>query len=362
MALDIDALVAPLSEDAPSGPDFYGDAERQAIETVFERSVGDDAASAEIDWSDIIARIVAQAGQTRDVWLPVYLMRAAARKGDFQLIVEGAELLARLLEDRWADVHPQLDELGFIGRKSPCESLTRIGDFLGPLQRVALLSHARLGQFTAGDFVRFLDEGSAAEGYGMFRALIDATSAEDLEALAIAIEGLENAIRRTDTVLTENADDDTSTNFEPTYELIGKVRKAVRNFAPAASADAENDGDAGLPMANPAAQQGAAAPTAAGSFGGAINSRQDVERALDSICAYYQRHEPGSPVPFVLRRAREWISLDFMAVLKDIAPGGLDEATRILTGPRVDNNNGDDAGSASSDDGWSTPQKSNDGW
>ena len=37
----------------------------------------------------------------------------------------GPELVARLLEDRWADVHPQLDEVGFIGRKTPCESSTR---------------------------------------------------------------------------------------------------------------------------------------------------------------------------------------------------------------------------------------------
>jgi hypothetical protein len=35
-------------------------------------------------------------------------------------------------------------------------------------------------------------------------------------------------------------------------------------------------------------------------------------------------------VPFILRRAREWSTLDFMAVLEDIAPGSLDEAGRVL--------------------------------
>jgi type VI secretion system protein ImpA len=64
---------------------------------------------------------------------------------------------------------------------------------------------------------------------------------------------------------------------------------------------------------------------------GSVNSREDVLRALDAIGDYYRRKEPGSPVPVVLQRAREWVNLDFLAVLADIAPNGLDEAKRVLS-------------------------------
>jgi type VI secretion system protein ImpA len=342
MALDIGALVAPLSDEEPSGPDLYGDYDRQAIEGAFERSVSDDGAgAAEADWADTIDKIVRQAGQTRDLWLPVYLMRAAAQAGQFDLVVDGAELLARLIEERWDDVHPQLDEVGFIGRKNPCESLTRLGDFLGPLQRATIVSHARLGSFSGADFIRFNDEGSAAENFGLFRALVEATPIEDLEAIVARIAALGTALRRADSALTSHAGDDTSINFQPAYDTIERLRKAVSAQLPTGADEAQPDD-----FAIQADGGGQPAPVSGKSFAGAINSRADVVRAIDQICAYYERNEPGSPVPFVLRRAKDWISLDFMAMLEDIAPGSLDEATKVLKSQRSD------ASGDSDNNGW----------
>jgi hypothetical protein len=65
-------------------------------------------------------------------------------------------------------------------------------------------------------------------------------------------------------------------------------------------------------------------------FSGTIRSRDEAIRALDAICAYFAAFEPGSPVPLALTRAREWIGLDFMSVLQDIAPNSLGEAGVIL--------------------------------
>ena len=355
MAIDIDSLVAPVSDDAPSGPDLSYESERQQIEIAFERSVSDDNAAEEDTsaWRDTIGLILDQGKLTRDMWLPVYLMRAAAQSGNFEMLADGAEWLARLLEERWDDVHPQLDEYGFIGRKTPCESLTRIADFLAPFGRMALIEHQRLGRYSANDFERFHKEGASADNYGMFRALLDASSEEDLRAVHDRIEAIEGAIRRVDAVMTANAEGDTATNFAPTYELLGRVRKAVASFVPGMEAVAETH-DAGDVGGSPVsyASSGPAGP----GFSGGINSRDDVIRALDAIVDYYARQEPASPVPFALRRARQWISLDFMAVLEDIAPGSLDEAGRVLKSGRESSGgwaSEDSSSSSSSDDsGW----------
>ena len=342
MSLDIDALVTEISEEEPSGPDLYGDMDRQLIEQAFDRAVGEEASTDDTDWRDVLGRIKAQGEQTRDLWLPVYFMRAGAKAGQLETVVDGSQWLARLLEDRWSDVHPQLDEVGFIGRKTPCESLTRPAEFLIPLRRVPLLTHERLGSFTGEDFERFADEGSSAENYGMYRTVIEELGFEPLEQAVEQLDGLSAAIRQIDAVLTANAEGDTATNFETTYAAILSLREALRSQLPeeeepeAEAADDGGEGAAGV------------APAAGGkSFTGGISSRADVEKALDAICLYYERHEPGSPVPFALRRARDWINLDFMAVLEDIAPGGLGEAGQVL--------NKKDAGSAETTDnsgGW----------
>jgi type VI secretion system protein ImpA len=342
MALDIEKLVAPLSDDAPSGPDLCYEDGRVEIEKVFDRSVSDEVAEerSEKEWRDASKLILKEAKDTRDIWLPVYLMRAGASAGDFNQVVEGAEFLARLLEERWADVHPQLDEYGFIGRKTPCESLVRKADFINPLMRMALIKHERLGSYSAVDFDRFAKEGAKAEGHGMFMAMLEASDEDILPKLLEQIDGLKSAIQRTDKIMTDNAEGDTATNFAPLYEELDKMRAAVATQVPG---EPEPVAEAESGEAGGGRTRGGVAVSAPGS----ISSRDDVIRALDAISEYYAKNEPSSPVPFALRRAREWISLDFMAVLEDIAPGSVDEALRVLKSGR--NGGGGDT-SWSSDD------------
>jgi type VI secretion system protein ImpA len=344
MPIDVDALIAPLADDAPAGPDLSYDPARQTIESAFDKSVSDDGDDeTESDWAATISLILDQAAATRDVWLPIYLMRAGAKEGQLDTVEGGANLLAGLLESQWDTVHPQLDEYGFQGRKGPCESLTRIGEFLAPLRKVILIEHQRLGRYSGADFERFRDNGDSEDGYGMFRALLEETGDERLQEIIDRIAGIGDAVRRADAVLTANAGDDTGTNFKTTYDALDLIRKSVASFMKTPTVGSDEDGGV-----SDAAETGGGENSPAGSFGGAVNSREDVVRALDAIAAYYKRKEPGSPVPFALRRARDWVSLDFLSVLEDIAPNSLDEAKRVLMNGR--NGSGSDDWSSSSDD------------
>jgi len=330
MTIDVEALVAPISDDAPAGPDLSYEASRQEIEAAFERSVSDDSVGDDVtDWRKTIRLILAEAETTRDIWLPIYLMRAGAKSGNLEVVEDGGALLAGLLENLWDNVHPQLDDYGFQGRKGPCESLTRRGDFLMPVNNVVLLSHPRFGTFTGADFERFHLNGDTETGYGPFRATLETTSDEELQAIIDRIAGIADAIRRADGVMTAHAEGDTSTNFQASYDAFTGMRRAISGFLRAGDAGADGaiaqapDGSSGFGDSRDSAGGGA-------SFSGSIRSREDVVRGLDAIAAYYVRFEPGSPVPFALRRAKEWVSLDFLSVLEDIAPASLEEARKTL--------------------------------
>lgn len=337
MTLDITALVAPLSEEAPSGPDLSYDNLRVDIDGKFERPVSDDGGESDVDWGKVNAQILELAAKTRDIGLPVYLIRSAALSRRFDLLVDAAQWLAQLLEERWADVHPQLDEYGFIGRKAPCESLTRIADFLGPLGKVPLIEHARFGRFTCSDMERFAEQGVSAEGYGAFRAAVGAMDAEQIASIVERFDTLRQSFRRVDAVLTDNAEGDTATNFKSTHEKLDSYRKALSVVFPGET-EADDQGSAAPENVEEGASgdftHGATTPAAA-ALSGAIRNRDDVARALDAICVYYKAMEPGSPVPLLLQRAREWIGLDFMTVLEDLVPSGVDEAARVLRSKRA---------------------------
>jgi type VI secretion system protein ImpA len=325
MALSLENLLAPISEEAPAGPDLAYDLERSEIEQAFDSSASGDGGPSggpETDWRRITNLIESQSAKTKDVWLPVYLCRAGAKSGQLEIVTLGAQYLAGLLESFWDTVHPQLDEYGFQGRKGPCDSLTRIGEFLGPLQRVALLEHPRLGRFSGIDFERFRGNGEAEDGYGMFRAALSDVGDEPLQAAAEKIDAITAALKQTDAILTSKAEGDTAPNFQPVYDALSQIKRAVLSFVTAPAEpepEAEADGDA-------APATGAAGPRIAGR----VDSREDVIRVLDAIADYYRRQEPASPVPILLQRAREWVTSDFLKVLEDIAPTGLEEARRVL--------------------------------
>jgi type VI secretion system protein ImpA len=114
------------------------------------------------------------------------------------------------------------------------------------------------------------------------------------------------------------------------------MRKAVLAFAKEQKSEEESSEGS----AETGDHAGGGGSSGSGAIG-AINSREDVHRALDAIMAYYKKKEPGSPVPFALRRARDWVSLDFLSVLEDIAPNSLDEARRVLVNGRNDSGSDD---------------------
>jgi type VI secretion system ImpA family protein len=331
--MDVEELLAPVSEEAPTGEDLAYDAERGTIEQAFDSSVsidttGEESAAAEIDWRPIINMIEQQSLRTKDVWLAVYLCRAGAKSGQLSLVESGAQYLAGLLERYWENVHPQLEEYGFQGRKGACESLGRRGEFLGPLERTPLLEHPRLGRFSGADFERFRAGAEAAEGYGMFRAALADTPQDTLTEIVARLDAITSAIKRADAVLTANAGDDTGANFQPTYDLITQIKRAVQSFGSSPPADE-------AATAESSAEQVAGAPSGGGPrIAGRVESREDVVKALDAIADYYRRREPTSPVPAALQRVREWVNLDFLAILEDIAPNSLEEARRVLVTQR----------------------------
>jgi type VI secretion system protein ImpA len=62
---------------------------------------------------------------------------------------------------------------------------------------------------------------------------------------------------------------------------------------------------------------------------GEIASRTDVVRVLDTLCAYYERHEPASPIPLLLRRAQRLVPMSFIEIVRELAPAGVSEIETI---------------------------------
>ncbi len=329
MALDLEYLLAPVNDEDPAGPDLSYDPLRTQIEEFFQSSVSIDVTGQELEevgteWRNAIEMIEAQSAQTKDLWLAIYLARAGAKARQIDTVGVAAEFLAGLCERYWETMHPKLEEYGFQGRKGPCESLTRPAEFLQPFAAIPLIEHPRLGSFGGGDIVTFHSDAEGAEGYGMFRATLEELGEKALVEATDKVTAIRAAFKRADDIMTANAEGDTATNWAPTYALLDSIATALKSFT---SQPAEEMDSAG---ADGAGSGAAGQPRAGSPIAGAVNSREDVVRAIDLIADYYRRAEPSSPVPVLLQRAREWVNLDYLSILADISPNGIDEARRVL--------------------------------
>lgn len=333
MARDIEALTAPLSdeENGAAGPDLGYSNDRSTIEAPFQLDANGESVE-ERAWRDSIRLIDEQAEQTRDLWLATYLTRSGAKVGDLQIVDDGARMLAGLLENLWESVHPTLEEADFIGRKTPCDSLTKIREFLTPLKRVTVFEH-RMGKVTGEDLERFASEGGGADGYAQFRGAIETSDPERAEEIKQAfadtiakLDSIRDSLQRVDKVLVANAGSDTGTNFAPTYEALATIRAAALPFAGLDEPD--DDGGRDEYASDSSSSEGGS--TGQPSLSGRVNNREDVVRAIDAITEYYKAREPSSPVPVLLRRARHWVTMEFMDLLDDLVPDSVDSARRVL--------------------------------
>lgn len=129
-----------------------------------------------------------------------------------------------------------------------------------------------------------------------------------------------------------------SPSFGPVHaqlkQMIGNADLFLEQFPdPNAVVEAPADADGDTEAAAGESSAGGAATAAAkprGFSGDTPRNRADVLVAIDAINRYYAEHEPTSPVPLMLKRMREWVEMDFIRLLREIAPSSVDEAGKLL--------------------------------
>ncbi len=56
-------------------------------------------------------------------------------------------------------------------------------------------------------------------------------------------------------------------------------------------------------------------------------------RSLDRACEWLERHEPTNPAPLLIRRAQRLMGKNFLEIIRDLAPAGIDQIENIAGNP-----------------------------
>jgi type VI secretion system protein ImpA len=326
--IDVDALLAPVTDTAPCGDDLEYDPAFLALEEAArgkpEQQFGDTVIPAqEPDWRAMHEQALALFARTRDLRVGVHLLRAATRLHGIAGFVPAVKLVHGLLARHWDHVYPVLDTADNNDATMRLNALAPLADVATVLAdlRAAAIGPARggltvrrvelalgKGEPRPGDTV--IGEGAAVQ------ALADAEAAAP--GLLAGLVAAHDAVAGIQSVLDTQAGAANGPDLRPLRVLTQTVAQAAKR--------ARGDDSAADPTPTAAADGSAPRATSAA---GAIVTRDDAIKTLDRVCDWIERSEPTNPAPLLIRRAQRLMTKSFIDIIRDLAPDGLKEVERI---------------------------------
>nr|WP_199772739.1 type VI secretion system protein TssA [Pseudomonas fluorescens] len=337
-SVDVPLLLTAVSATSPCGEDMEYDAQFLQLERDArgqpERSMGDSILPAEPpEWRSIQQQSLDLLQRSKDLRITHFLLQSTLALQGVAGLAEALTLIDALLRDYWADLHPRLDADDDNDPTVRINALTGLTcDTNIRLLRESILTRSRtFGPVTlraalnASGLLSFPDEQLGAQQLNA--AFLD-SDPEQLQATRDALMAARAACDAIEQQVNEQVGSaqgvDLSALKQPLKQALQLLNQAVPGADGGSEPEAVNEDHA--PSADYAAAPAAPRPV------GDIASRDDVLRSLDKILAYYTRHEPSSPLPVLLNRAKNLVHADFAAIVRNLIPDGMSQFEN-LRGP-----------------------------
>jgi len=353
--IEIDDLLRELSPEAPCGDNLeyepksnYGTLERVAQRKP-EQQFGDTIIPAEEpDWETVQRLALELFQSTRDLRIATLLTQALTHTEGWTGFRDGLLLIRGLLDRCWETVHPQLDPQDDNDPTFRVNTIASLNDATATLDglRSAILAESRvIGRFSLRD-IQIANGELPAPKDGktpppepqIIDAAFQDAALDQIQTVASAIDQSLETLTAIEGTLSDRVGPEASPDLVALTNLINAAQKTIGPYLSQRleSAAPEGEGETSA-LETEDAMEGprTAAKTSTPAALKAINSRGDVIRAIDVICAYYAQHEPSSPIPILLERAKRLVAKDFMDILRDLAPEGIAQV-ELIRGPKTE--------------------------
>jgi type VI secretion system protein ImpA len=318
-------------------PDFDG--LERAAQGKPDQQFGDLVVPAEDpDWKDVLARAESLCERTQDLRILAHLAVAQLNLSGLSAYAATVAHIRQVLTDNWDQVHPQLDPDDDNDPTLRANGLLRLGEprrVIRTLRNLPLAISPRAGRISWREIGIATgsiepDAGTEKTTEAAVIAAFRETDQAKLQALREAIQGAARDVAGIGKVFDDKAGYGTGPSLDDLAKLLNELRRYVDKYAVAEAAPAIEEA-----AAEPAAgEPGTVAPVRAATALTAtslssINTRAEAVHLLDLVTEYYTRNEPSSPLPLLIDRARRLADKNFMDILRDLAPDGLNQAQTI---------------------------------
>jgi type VI secretion system protein ImpA len=349
--LDFDALLRPISDENPAGPELKEDerlrglyqAAKDARETaratekrLYQSAWLDEPGTSPVerpDWDKVhtlSTEIIEQ--HSKDLWISAWLIESLARLKGFAGLRDGFKLTRELAERFWEGIHPRPDEDGYSTTMAQLTGLNgdeSEGALVAPIYRIAIVTSSDGRGLTAADYSaaveldkvdpdkRALRIAQGAISLEMFEKALDSTEPEFFKTLLDDIQlAIDEFFKLSETL---EAKCGTNPDGYPAAPPTSAIRNALVDVR-----DRVQSLTGGL-LSSQATEAAAAAgeegsPT---SEGGTTTTkkgmnRDEAFRQLLQVADFFRRTEPHSPVSYALEQAVRWGRMPLPELLSEL--------------------------------------------
>jgi type VI secretion system protein ImpA len=338
-AFDFSALIAPVSDSDPCGPDleladdlefmqFMARAEGLLPSSffAFDRS--------SIDFPAEFVAIKKLLGDTLDLRPLSVLAKLLVLNRDLAGFASCVAGIGSLLSERWDEVHPRGEDGDFGMRMAVLQSLDDLPPVVLPLQHVPLAESRRFGPITYRGYLLATGEAKPRENEQVLdRSTIEGAFMEtDLPRLvetANHLRSLQTALGGIRATCVAKVGHEKAVSFDNLGPVAGNALAVLESII------VKRD-PSGVPKA--AAQERSAEtavqPGKTTRYQGlpSLGSTREAAAALAAAAAYFRRFEPSNPAVLLVRQAEELMGKSFLEVMRILMPNQAEQATIQIRG------------------------------
>jgi type VI secretion system protein ImpA len=343
----VENFLNPISSDSPCGKSLEHDTVtfsdflqlENAAKIIAERQQMGEEKIPEVapDWKKVRDLAIKLLEQSRDIQVSMHLTCALLWTEGFSGFVQGLSLIQGLLDKYWEDVHPRRDtgDVYPILRINTLSSLNDYKKVLAPLAQIKL-THSTAGEFSWHDIksasTKLIPAPDSSANIPDPKLIEAAFSGTALAMLKQHEQDVKQAMELSQGIVAlvaEKSDSAHAPDLSPLINLLKNIDKCLAEKIQQRAASEITSADSDLQIREK--------PGIPAKIDG-IHSRDEVIRALDAICKYFERNEPSSPIPFLMLRAKKLLTMNFMDILRDMAPDAVNQAEKICGVHKIDNN------------------------
>ncbi len=344
--IDIDAILAPISEENPVGVSLQYD---PVYSEIREARRADDASVSQGDWQTdlktadyrqvVNLAVPALTSRSKDLQISVWLCEALSAQNGFVGLRDGIQLIRRLEETYWGNLFPEIDEGDMEARANAIGWLdTQLSLSIKKLPITAASNYSFISwdESTRFDFPENIEsleyeEQEKAKNLRaqaetekrvtgeMWRTAKKSGNRAFYEGLYLSLTECKtelDALDRKNEELFDANQVPSLSNLRKSLEdiafQINKIIEEKRLLEPDEIDETEERAISG--------EDGEAVFLVKGSAvaSGVIQSRQDALKRLTDIAEYFSKNEPNSPLPSLIQRAVKWGNMPFDALVQDM--------------------------------------------